>query len=79
MADIVIQNLSFLNFYTFYSDVKSLVIALNASTQTGTYNVTMGSASEIRIEKLRILEVLEQDKTEIQNKLKKEKKMGRQG
>lgn len=78
MTDTAIKNLSFLNFYAFYSDVKSLVIALNASVQTGTYNVTRGSASENRIEKLRALEALEQDKTELQNKLKKEKQMGRQ-
>lgn len=78
MTDIVIKNLSFLNFHAFYSDVKSLVIALKASTQTGTYNVAKGSASKTRIEQLRALEILEKDKIELQNKLKKEKQMGRQ-
>jgi len=78
MVDLSLKELSFLNFYAFYCDAKNCVIALNASTQTGTYNVTRGSASETRIEKLRALETLEQDKTELQNKLKKEKQMGRQ-
>lgn len=78
MQDISIKNLSFLNFYAFYSDVKSLVVALNTSTQTGTYNVTKGNALKTRLELLRALETLEQEKTELQNKLKKEKQMGRQ-
>lgn len=78
MADLSFKNLSFLNVYAFYLDVKNLVIALNVSTQTGTYKVIKGCALEIRIEQLNALEQLKQDKAELQNKLKKEKQMGRQ-
>ena len=78
MTDVAIKNLSFLNFYAFYSDVKNCVIALNASKQTGEYNIAKGSAAKTRIELLKALEALEQDKIEIQNRLKKEKQMGRQ-
>ncbi|MEC9290885.1 MAG: DUF4391 domain-containing protein [Pseudomonadota bacterium] len=78
MAGLSLKNLSFVNFYAFYTDVKNLVISLNAAEQTGSYNVTKGSDAQSRIEKLRELEKLEQEKSELQNKLKKEKQMGRQ-
>lgn len=78
MMDIAIKNLSFLNFHAFYSDVKNCVIALYASEQTGQYSIAKGTAADTRIEIVEALEALEQDKIEVQNRLKKEKQMGRQ-
>jgi len=78
MGGLAIKNLSFLNFYAFYSDIKNLIVALTIFTKTGIYSVTKGNASESRIEILRALEKLEQDKLELQNKIKKETQMGRQ-
>lgn len=78
MHDIAMKNLSFVNFYAFYTDIKNRVIALNTAEKSGSYALTSGDETLSRAEALRELEQLEQDKTELQNKLAKEKQMGRQ-
>ena len=53
MTDIAIKNLSFLNFYAFYSDVKSRVIALNSAQRSGAYAVTTKTDTDARLKSLK--------------------------
>lgn len=78
MQDLTIKNLSFVNFYAFYTDIKNRIIALNTADRSGSYSLTSGDGAINRAEALRELDKLEQEKTELQNKLSKEKQMGRQ-
>lgn len=78
MKDLTIKNLSFVNFYAFYTDIKNRIIALNTSDRSGSYSLTSGDGAINRAESLRELDKLEQVKAELQNKLYKEKQMGRQ-
>lgn len=78
MQDMTMKGLSFVNFYAFYTDIKNRVIALNTAEKSGSYALTSGDETLDRAEALRELEQLEQEKTELQNKLAKEKQMGRQ-
>ena len=78
MQDMTIKNLSFVNFYAFYTDIKNRIIALNTADRSGSYSLTSGDGAINRAEALRELDKLEQEKTELQNKLAKEKQMGRQ-
>lgn len=78
MQDLTIKNLSFVNFYAFYTDIKNRIIALNTADRSGSYSLTSGDGAINRAEALRELDKLEQEKAELQNKLSKEKQMGRQ-
>jgi hypothetical protein len=78
MQDLIIKNLSFVNFYAFYTDIKNRIIALNTADKSGSYSLTSGDGAINRAEALRELEKLEQEKAELQKKLVKEKQMGRQ-
>lgn len=78
MQDMTIKSLSFVNFYAFYTDIKNRVIALNTAEKSGSYALTSGDETLGRAKALRELEQLEQEKAELQNKLAKEKQMGRQ-
>ena len=78
MRDMEMKNLSFVNFYTFYTDIKNRVIALNTADKSGSYTLTTGAETLDRTEVLRELEQLEQGKAEIQSKLAKERQMGRE-
>lgn len=78
MQDLTIKNLSFVNFYAFYTDIKSRIIALNTADRSGSYSLTSGDGAINRADALRELDKLEQEKAELQNKLAKEKQMGRQ-
>jgi len=78
MHDMTMKGLSFVNFYAFYADIKNRVIALNTAEKSGSYALTSGDETLGRAEALRELEKLEQEKAELQNKLAKEKQMGRQ-
>ena len=78
MQDMTMKNLSFVNFYAFYTDIKNRVIALNTAQKSGSYALTSGDETLGRAEALRELEQLEQEKTELENKLAKEKQMGRE-
>ena len=72
MADIVIKGLSFLNFYAFYSDIKSRVIALNSAQRNGTYKITAKTDTDTRLKNLRRIENLEKEISELRVSLKKE-------
>lgn len=78
MQDLTIKSLSFVNFYAFYTDIKNRIIALNTADRSGSYSLTSGDGATNRAETLRELDKLEQEKAELQNKLVKEKQMGRQ-
>ena len=72
MTDIAIKNLSFLNFYAFYSDVKSRVIALNSARRSGTYTITTNTDTDARLKNLKRIDELENEMTELRTSLKKE-------
>lgn len=83
LADCNINSFSFANFLSFYKSLTERVIAINCATHSGRYE--RGEADNIenkpgeaRLERLRELEKLNLKKTEIANKLKKEKQLGRQ-
>lgn len=83
LEDCNINNFSFANFLSFYKSLTERVIAINCAAHSGRYerDVTENiehKPSESRLERLRELEKLNLQKTEIANKLKKEKQIGRQ-
>lgn len=78
MQDMTMKNLSFSNFYAFYTDIKHRVIALNASDKSGFYRLTSHDTTINRANALRELDKLEQEKSELQNKLAKETQIGQQ-
>ncbi|MDP9711558.1 UNVERIFIED_ORG: hypothetical protein J2X80_003648 [Pseudomonas fluorescens] len=83
LKDCNINSFSFTNFLSFYKSLTERVIAINCATHSGRYE---GGATENfeskpregRLERLRELERLNLQKSEIANKLKKEKQLGRQ-
>ncbi|MBO0369248.1 DUF4391 domain-containing protein [Pseudomonas putida] len=83
LEDCNINSFSFANFLSFYKSLAERVIANNCATHNGRYerdatgNIE-NKHSEGRLERLRELERLNLQKTEIANRLKKEKQMGRQ-
>lgn len=83
LADCNINSFSFVSFLSFYKSLTDRVIAINCASHSGSYeqgavdNIE-NKPSEGRLERLRELEKLNLQKTEIANKLKKEKRMGRQ-
>lgn len=83
LEDCNINSFSFTNCLSFYKSLSERVIAINCAVHSGRYE--RGGAdnienkpSEGRLERLRELEKLNLQKTEIANKLKKERQMGRQ-
>jgi len=81
LASLTISNLPFHNFWQFYQALSQRVIAINCASHSG--NFSLGDASQSttandRLVMLRELEKLEAEKSEVSNKLKKEKQMGRQ-
>jgi hypothetical protein len=72
MADIAIKNLSFLNFYAFYLDVKSRVIALDSARRSGTYMITTKTDTDTRLKNLKRIDELENEMAELRASLKKE-------
>lgn len=80
MEDCAISKLPFTNFYAFYQGLKERVIALNAAAQSGSYNLEKqgGKNTELRVLNLNEIDKLSSLKSELQNKLKKEKQMGKQ-
>ena len=62
-------------------EVQISVIAMNCACHSGAFSleeIPAQGAGENRLEKLRALEKLELKKSELSNKLKKEKQMGKQ-
>lgn len=83
LEDCTINRFSFANFFSFYKSLSERVIAINCAAHSGRYELNMSDNienkhSESRLEQLRELEKLNLKKTEIANKLKKERQIGRQ-
>ena len=83
LEDCNINRFSFTNFLNFYKSLTERVIAISCAAHSGRYE--RGAAEgegarprEGRLDRLRELERLTLQKTEIANKLKKERQMGRQ-
>ncbi len=72
MQDMAVKNLSFVNFYAFYTDIKNRVIALNSSSRSGQYFVVSADGVIDRREKLIKIAELERKVTELRSMLKKE-------
>lgn len=83
LEDCNINSFSFANFLSFYKSLTERVIAMNCAIHSGRYergatdNIE-SKPSEGRLERLRELERLNLQKSDIANKLKKEKQLGRQ-
>jgi len=80
LKDFRVTNFSFRNFFDFYQDMMKRIVALNCAVHTGLYSLhteTDDSAVN-RVEMLRQMEKLNQERTEMQNKLKTEKNLGTQ-
>jgi len=72
MRDITVKNLSFVNFYALYTDIKNRVIALNSATRSGKYQLVSTQKTETRrLNMIRIAE-LEKDIAELRSTLNKE-------
>lgn len=85
---------SYNNFYEFYNDLTDRITALNCAVHTGYYSLTTKNTEYTktgekaghydapkagnRLKRLLTLERLQQEKTELRNRLKKEKNMGTQ-
>ena len=80
LASLKITELPFKDFWTFYQALMTRVIANNCSIHSGSYSLDSSKKPEgnSRLERLRELEKLDVQKTEIENKLKKQKQMGKQ-
>lgn len=83
LQDCNVNSFSFTNFLSFYKSLTERVIAINCAAHSGRYERDIlgnieSKPSRSRLERLRELESLNLQKTEIANKLKKEKQMGRQ-
>ena len=70
-----ITALPFTNFFHFYRAVMDRVIAVSCAHHSGIFRLDKDGN---RLDKLRRLEKMNAEKTEIANKLKKEKRLGRQ-
>jgi len=84
LDSMTISNLSFSNFFEFYKSLTQRVIAIKCASHSGKYSLdgvgvgSNGEKPENRLELLLNLEQLESQKLSINNKLKKEKQMGKQ-
>ncbi|MCU7839416.1 MAG: DUF4391 domain-containing protein [Candidatus Thiodiazotropha sp. (ex Troendleina suluensis)] len=80
LASFKVSNLPFKNFFIFYQALMQRVIAINCANHSHVFALEeVGQKkSDNRLEKLRELEKLDSQKSEIVNKLSKEKQMGRQ-
>ena len=65
IENIAIKNLSFLDFYSFYSDIKNCVIALNSAQRSGTYTITAKTDTDARLKNLKRIDELESKMAEL--------------
>lgn len=72
MADIALKNLSFLNFYAFYSDLVNCVVALTSAKRSGAYKTTAKTDTDARLKNLKRIDVLENELAKLRTSLKKE-------
>lgn len=80
LESLKLTELPFSNFWQFYQAIIDRVVALNCAELTGQFQVgskTLASSAN-RLETLQSIEKLKSEKSEIANKLKKEKQMGKQ-
>ncbi|WP_372837460.1 DUF4391 domain-containing protein [Phaeovulum sp.] len=79
LADFRITNFSYRNLHDFYQDAVSRIIALNCGAHSGRYVTGAGEKPKaVRLEALRQMDKLQQERVETRNKLKKEKNLGTQ-
>lgn len=78
MKDMAVNNLSFVNFYAMYTDMKIRVIALMAATQNGRYQILSAEKTEVRCENLVKIKELERKIVELRHAIKKEKRFNKQ-
>ncbi|MDG1708608.1 MAG: DUF4391 domain-containing protein [Emcibacteraceae bacterium] len=72
MQGMNIKELSFINFHSFYHDVKKCVIALNSAQRSGIYNSTTQEQTDNQRESLRRIDELDNKIAELRASLKKE-------
>jgi len=77
LGDFCITNFSYRNFFEFYKDIVNRIIALNCAAHTGRYNLEKGNVYPSRLEALRQMEKLYQERSETLNKMKGEKNLGK--
>lgn len=73
-----IKNLSFVNFYAFFTDIKNSLISLNTANRSGAFSKVTNEQANDKSTALKAIEKLEFEKTELQNKMSKETQMGKQ-
>ncbi len=80
LTEFSIINFSYRNFFTFYQDMVKRIVALNCAVHTGHYslNAATDGKNQDRLKNLLQLEKLELEKSQIRNKLKKEKNLSKQ-
>jgi len=80
LADFRVTNFSFRNLFDFYQDAVVRIVALNCAAHSGKYEspITNAKPKAVRLEALRQMDKLHQERSEIRNKLKKEKNLGTQ-
>lgn len=85
LEDFKIRNFSFSNYLAFYRSIQERVLALNCSAYTGKYELhksglNVGADEDRnsnRLNRLKELENLNVDKSEMENRVKKEKQLGK--
>ena len=80
LSSLRLNSLPFNNFYIFYQAIANRVVALICAEHSSVFSLddTSNKGSENRLDKLREFEKLTAKKSELANKLKKEKQMGKQ-
>ena len=79
LADFRITNFSYRNLHDFYQGAVSRIIALNCAAHSGRYEAGVSDKPKVvRLESLRQMDKLQQERAETRNKLKKEKNLGTQ-
>jgi hypothetical protein len=80
LSDLRVTHFSYRNLYNFYQDAVGRIIALNCAVHSGRYEPPGANAKSKpeRLEALRQMDNLQQERTEVRNKLKKEKNLGTQ-
>ncbi len=80
LVDFCVTSFSYRNFFDFYQDISRRIVALNCAVHTGLYSLDIGKdgSGAIRLNTLRKMEKLQQERVETRNKLKNEKNLGTQ-
>jgi len=75
-----VKSFSYNHFYDFYSDLIRCVVALQCATHSGSFTLAgdKQKTTDVRLEDLAEIERLQQERTTLKEKLKKEKNLGTQ-